>query len=460
MLHSFFAVPIVLMWATQASREDSEMVSAPAFGNGTLTDCPAASDKCSDAPTSQQSDGSQCNQPYQSGDSQPSARCSHSGYIGPTPAAAQAARKTADIAPPGETPTDPHKMLWEASALIPSARVTQQSPSKSPPHKRLQLGAHPAKSPYGHMLPEHCPSQLSHQVTHLASACSLAGTVAAGELSKSKSTIPMHVSPLIGDSPMASCSAAADTGTGVHTFGEPGGQQMRPTLQQVDAHQQQVGTPLQAISPATDLSMDVVDLTADSPEASHGPNSMRSSVQPSSQNTSTTRGSNANPQPAASRKTTQRLLPSSWGIRDKMPAAAASAAPSASCRGTETTDVQKQADCGVLGAYSMPEMRKSIPAATAYVSLKEDLHAGCCKAGSRESLPRPCLPGGDAQPATSNAAPCSDSSMGKIRDPIAEMAAAGVTIGCLKEVLPEEIRWGQVRLAIAHISRTGLLCCG
>ncbi|KAK9837950.1 hypothetical protein WJX74_008364 [Apatococcus lobatus] len=44
-----------------------------------------------------------------------------------------------------------------------------------------------------------------------------------------------------------------------------------------------------------------------------------------------------------------------------------------------------------------------------------------------------------------------------IRDPMAELTQRGLGIRDLKETLPEVIRWGQIRLAVAHIGRTGLI---
>ncbi|KAK9834364.1 hypothetical protein WJX84_009367 [Apatococcus fuscideae] len=62
---------------------------------------------------------------------------------------------------------------------------------------------------------------------------------------------------------------------------------------------------------------------------------------------------------------------------------------------------------------------------------------------------------------TETSTDCSDNgnaqAASRPKDPMAELTQRGLGIRDLKETLPEVIRWGQIRLAVAHIGRTGLI---
>ena len=208
--------------------------------------------------------------------------------------------------------------------------------------------------------------------------------------------------------------------------------------------------------PASDVSMDVVDLTAASPD--------ESSSRAEEKFTAACDGCSHLPQgprmPPPFRRTTQRSLSSSWGMQDKRPAADADAGTAATASGQST-----QAGCGKHQSSAGRDPSK--PSKSACPTVGNVVPDDSAKVPrGLDSKPVQQMESGNMmqvaaaqQPASqADSLPCNEAQACKICDPMAELAAAGLSIRSLKEALPEEIRWGQIRLAVAHIGRTGLLC--
>ena len=331
--------------------------------------------------------------------------------------------------------------------------TAEQSPSKSPPHKRQQLQA--VQEVASSLFPA---GRLSAAAP---SSCAAPEPPAAGCIvCSSDAAVPLtnhplqcfdaqllredHVFPdpqLARPSSQPSSAAEGNAAVPLLLAG-------RGAEEQSGAHLQPVGPHLQPGSAAVNVCMDVVDLTADSPEAAQGPSRAGGAsidhAKPAQlgipcrnhRDVLTQSAKPGRPSSSAGPRASQRLLPKLWGMANKAPGALCrqgSSDPSSSSFAIASQPAHGASEacmgqCRHAGEGSLQQ---------AHQGLLADQAASCVKPVSGcETLPQ----AGSA-----------------IRDPMADLAARGLSIRHMKEVLPEEIRWGQIRLVAAHIGRMQLL---
>lgn len=205
-------------------------------------------------------------------------------------------------------------------------------------------------------------------------------------------------------------------------------------------------------SSAVCLPMEVIDLTADLPmnsapllgacmEVTTGVDSL----------TQIGSGAGSEARNGQTRKTTQRALPRSWVIQDKPSAPPVQQSLHASWgmgHSRQPGGVQSTPGLCCNSEATLPLLHGSQRQACSQPELHSHTRReglGTSGQGVADGEPPGLCDGGGS------------SGSCILRDPMAELTARGLSIHSLKEVLPEEIRWGQIRLAAAHVGRTGLL---
>ena len=341
-----------------------------------------------------------------------------------------------------------------------SVGAAGKSPTRSPPHKRLQLQAAHQWTEIGpagvacQSSAETIPANPLHAPArpfpHAADANGASAWGHDGERSTNVDT-----SPAAG---LMCTDARSEAQTSLrHDQGESCSSE-RDMPQRAGNAEPGLGPQAEHNLPvsAASFPMEVIDLTADSPMHSVPPLGARAdaiaSIEPLSQSGSAAAAEALQGQAGQTRRITHSALPKSWVIQDKPPA----------------LPVQQS----LHRSWGMGQMRRPVGvsgtsgsccSAEAATSLSHGSEGQAClqpelhRQTRNEGLGKASVQGkADDEPLGL----CDDggsSGSCNIRDPMAELTARGMSIHNLKEVLPEEIRWGQIRLAAAHIGRTGLL---